>query len=449
MLRGFVFLRSLTIVACLSLTTASASAQFFEEDFDQRDGPGPIENWTVFSEHWRVVNRTLHGLTGTRIAGIPLGEAWSWAGNPPIELPATYELSFEMEFLDRSTSRQGRHGGIMFAATGATTRRDESIRGYTLDWIDRSQSTGFHGLRLIRWDAGSNTSIGVGASNLPDPPAHWQIFIAPETIEIWGDDEFLMDVQDATYRGGFLGFWAQRDNQFIMFDNILVDNFTGFGCEDCEKISMGPGDERTGILGSSGCTQQLDDQPIELFSLTVEDIFEGTLSVTSGEFAPSLGFYNDFCDLIALNSNCPDPGTQACIGINLGPGTYTIGVSGQPGDSGGAFTINISGRSQGDPARFVRGDANSDGNINLSDGVTPLLYLFSGGDAPACMDAADANDTGSIEIADAILVFNWLFRSGTAPVPPSPTSPGYLATDCGEDLGDDALDCENPSLTCQ
>ena len=65
------------------------------------------------------------------------------------------------------------------------------------------------------------------------------------------------------------------------------------------------------------------------------------------------------------------------------------------------------------------------------------------------MDAADANDTGAIEIADAILVFNWLFQSGATPVPPSPTSPSYLATDCGEDLGDDALDCENPALTCQ
>jgi hypothetical protein len=79
--------------------------------------------------------------------------------------------------------------------------------------------------------------------------------------------------------------------------------------------------------------------------------------------------------------------------------------------------------------RFVRGDANSDGSINLTDGVVPLLYLFSGGAAPACLDSADANDTGDIEITDAIIVFSWLFTGGVAPQPPSPTSPGYREDD--------------------
>ena len=449
MLRGLVYLRSITILAFLSLATASASAQLFEENFDQRDGPGPIENWTVFSEHWRVVNRTLHGLTGRIIPGwngddIGGHSAWSWAGNPPIQFPTTCELSFDMEFLLQG-GHVGRHGGVMFCADSPTRRSTTNNNGYDLDWIDRESD---HGLRLIRYDNGRDTLIGRGASTLRDPPSQWRIIIATETIEVWGDGQLLMEVQDETYRGGFLGFWAHGSNQFVMFDNIRVDNFSN-PCEDCEKRAVGPGDERTGVLGSSGCTEQFDDQPIELFSLTVEDIFEGTLSVTSGEFAPSLGFYNDFCDLIALNSNCPDPDTQACFGINLGPGTYTIGVSGQPGDSGGAFTINVSGGLQGDPIRFVRGDSNSDGSINLSDGVTPLLYLFSGGDAPACMVAADANDTGGIEIADVILIFNWLFQGGRTPAPPSPSSAGYLATDCGADLGEAALGCERTALPCQ
>jgi hypothetical protein len=97
----------------------------------------------------------------------------------------------------------------------------------------------------------------------------------------------------------------------------------------------------------------------------------------------------------------------------------------------------------------VRGDANSDGSINLTDGVIPLLYLFSGGAAPACMDAADANDTGNIEITDAIIIFSWLFTGGTAPAPPSPSSPGYPAGDCGNDRTDDGLGCEQQAATCE
>ena len=98
---------------------------------------------------------------------------------------------------------------------------------------------------------------------------------------------------------------------------------------------------------------------------------------------------------------------------------------------------------------FVRGDGNSDGAINLTDGVVPLLYLFSGGAEPVCMDAADANDTGNIEITDAIIIFSWLFTGGVVPQPPSPTSPGYPAGDCGGDDSDDGLDCARMAPTCE
>ena len=98
---------------------------------------------------------------------------------------------------------------------------------------------------------------------------------------------------------------------------------------------------------------------------------------------------------------------------------------------------------------FVRGDANSDGSINLTDGVIPLLFLFSGGGAPVCLDAADANDSGAIEITDAIIIFSWLFTGGDVPAEPSPTAPGYSAADCGEDLTEDGIDCEQASAVCQ
>ena len=98
---------------------------------------------------------------------------------------------------------------------------------------------------------------------------------------------------------------------------------------------------------------------------------------------------------------------------------------------------------------FVRGDANSDGAINLTDGVIPLLYLFSGGNAPACGDAADTNDSGALEITDAIIIFGWLFSGGVAPAAPSPQSPGYAAKESAVDPTEDGLGCDAVSPVCQ
>ena len=84
--------------------------------------------------------------------------------------------------------------------------------------------------------------------------------------------------------------------------------------------------------------------------------------------------------------------------------------------------------------RFQRGDANSDGNLDLSDGVRILNFLFLGGDAGGCLDAADADDSGGVELTDGIRVFNFLFLGG-APLP----DPGSGA--CGVDPTADTLEC--------
>ena len=98
---------------------------------------------------------------------------------------------------------------------------------------------------------------------------------------------------------------------------------------------------------------------------------------------------------------------------------------------------------------MVRGDSNSDGSINLTDGVIPWIFLFSGGAPPACMDSADANDPGNIEITDAIIIFSWLFPGGAPPAPPTPSGPGYPTEDCGIDDTEDSIGCETPTSVCE
>jgi len=86
---------------------------------------------------------------------------------------------------------------------------------------------------------------------------------------------------------------------------------------------------------------------------------------------------------------------------------------------------------------FKRGDTNADGNIDLSDPVATLNFLFTGGDAPPCRVAADANGAGRLELTSAIYMLNFLFSGGSPPPAPYP--------DCGEYVParDDALGCES------
>jgi Dockerin type I domain len=75
--------------------------------------------------------------------------------------------------------------------------------------------------------------------------------------------------------------------------------------------------------------------------------------------------------------------------------------------------------------RFRRGDANDDGSANLSDALNILNHLFSGADAPECIDAADANDDGEMNITDPLAILNFLFL-GTGELPaPGPHECGF------------------------
>ena len=97
---------------------------------------------------------------------------------------------------------------------------------------------------------------------------------------------------------------------------------------------------------------------------------------------------------------------------------------------------------------FVRGDSNSSGSIDLTDGVVTLNFLFTGGSAPPCLDAADTDDNGALVISDAVITFSYLFTGGSAPVSPSPSATSYVPEDCAPDPNDDGLDCAVTADPC-
>ena len=69
---------------------------------------------------------------------------------------------------------------------------------------------------------------------------------------------------------------------------------------------------------------------------------------------------------------------------------------------------------------FLRGNANNDSQVDISDSIAILGDLFSGGAEIRCRDAADANDDGAVDISDGIYLLSYLFLGGSPPPPPFP-----------------------------
>jgi len=83
--------------------------------------------------------------------------------------------------------------------------------------------------------------------------------------------------------------------------------------------------------------------------------------------------------------------------------------------------------------RFLRGDSNSDGEVELSDAMKILDVLFRSGDGFSCEDSADVNDDGEVDISDAVFVLLSLFGTGIDIPEPS--------LSCGFDPTGDMLEC--------
>lgn len=70
----------------------------------------------------------------------------------------------------------------------------------------------------------------------------------------------------------------------------------------------------------------------------------------------------------------------------------------------------------------------------MSDAVAVLLYLFAGNAAPPCLKSADADDSGEINVTDPVRMLQYLFQGGALAAPAAP--------DCGLDAMEGGLSCE-------
>jgi hypothetical protein len=133
-------------------------------------------------------------------------------------------------------------------------------------------------------------------------------------------------------------------------------------------------------------------------------------------------------------------GRRAAAEFTL-PGSYVFAVRAETAAGLSApATATVLVLPPGGSMPFVRGDANSDGAVDVADAVTILEHLFAGGAAP-CRSALDTNNSAGVDIADAVYLLAFLFSHGPPPPPPTPPA-------CGFPPEPDGLGCLEPAPRC-
>jgi hypothetical protein len=69
----------------------------------------------------------------------------------------------------------------------------------------------------------------------------------------------------------------------------------------------------------------------------------------------------------------------------------------------------------GDACDFICGDANADSDVNVSDAVSIINYVFVGGDPPDPSAAGDVNCDETCNVSDAVWIINYVFVGGNEP----------------------------------
>jgi len=196
--------------------------------------------------------------------------------------------------------------------------------------------------------------------------------------------------------------------------------------------------------GNSGVVLRWCVTATDLTPFFDPDVTSYTLDVPAGTLSTSLApqamnheatvsvVLNGVTVPIETDAN-PAPGQSSLLGLGVDlpllPGTNTASITVEFA-SGPSRTYDVTIQPSG--GGFRRGDVSADGAVQLNDAIVLLAYLFSGGAAPSCFDAADSDDNGGVALNDAIIILGYLFSGG-----PPPAAPGPLA--CGGDVEVDAL----------
>jgi len=153
------------------------------------------------------------------------------------------------------------------------------------------------------------------------------------------------------------------------------------------------------------------------------------LSWTNAAVYDEIVIFRDGSMLASLPGGC-----QHFVDLYAPEETVEYAVRGRMGASKSVRTTIICLGESREP-HFRRGDTDSNQQMQITDAIALLGFLFLGSAEPRCQDAADADDNGQVQITDAIRILGYLFLGGGPPAAPFP--------ECGEDPTPDALPCSS------
>ncbi len=215
---------------------------------------------------------------------------------------------------------------------------------------------------------------------------------------------------------------------FVLADTVEIGQFEGDGSTTAIQIpvrlnNVGPVNEIilpiqfSGPLNLDYVDFTVDGTRADYFERAqlqqlnyVQKILVFRLVANDGGGSPPLSPGNG--DIIRINFNLA--GGEGVTNLEFTTiNDYELGISTHLGDYvpeelSGSITIS----------NALRGDANADGAVNVSDAVHIINYVFVGGLPPATQCAGDANNDGLINVSDAVFIINYVFVSGS----PEPVS---------------------------
>lgn len=200
------------------------------------------------------------------------------------------------------------------------------------------------------------------------------------------------------------------------------------------------------VASSVGTTHEVFDADgvfqgpvtIEIFGRDVVDCGTEVNDITGGAaFTSEAGEPADEMNPLArLYMADPDAEyLQSIVGVETATGAAISSAFGSD-DLLARITVDVS-------QPFRRGDVNADARVDISDGISILVWLFYGGQAPGCLEAADADADGAHGLSDATFLLGYLFSGTSAPPSPGPQTcgqPDELAFGCARQTG-----CDEPS----
>ena len=165
-----------------------------------------------------------------------------------------------------------------------------------------------------------------------------------------------------------------------------------------------------------------------------------TVFLSGGNFLEGVTVFFGDQEAPSVTRFGPKNDSTVLLQVTTPPGQGPVevrAVNTQPGRAESVDSVTFTYRS---PVGYIRGDPDSSGDVNLTDAVLLLNYLFSGGTEPGCPAAADTDRNGEVDMSDAIRILNYLFVGGAELLAPFP--------ECGQDPLGEMLSCPAAS-NCQ